>query len=61
MGPEIYAAARRAAALRLPGGCAPRAAAITAEEAISNRQTLHAAGYGWANATLLRSYRGVDW
>ena len=44
MSPAIYAAARRSAALRSTDGSAPRTAAITAQEGITERQTPIAAG-----------------
>ena len=44
MSPAGYAAARRSAALRSTDGSASRAAAITAQEGITDRQTPIAAG-----------------
>ena len=44
MSPAIYAAARRSDALRSTDGSAPRTAAITAQEGITERQTPIAAG-----------------
>ena len=44
MSPAIYAAARRSAALRSTDGSAPRTAAITDQEGITERQTPIAAG-----------------
>jgi putative transposase len=44
MTPAIYAAARRAAALRSTDGSAPRTAAITAQQGITDRQIPIAAG-----------------
>jgi putative transposase len=44
MSPAIYAAARRSAALHSTDGSAPRTAAITAQEGITERQTPIAAG-----------------
>ena len=44
MSPTIYATARRSAALRSTDGSAPRTAAITAQQGITDRQTPIAAG-----------------
>jgi putative transposase len=44
MSPAGYAAARRSATLRSPDGSAPRSAAITAQQGITDRQTPIAAG-----------------
>jgi hypothetical protein len=44
MSPAIYAAARQSAALRSTDGSAPRTAAITAQQGITDRQTPIAAG-----------------
>ena len=44
MSPAIYAAARRSAALHSTDGSAPRTAAVTAQEGITERQTPIAAG-----------------
>jgi putative transposase len=44
MSPAGYAAARRSAALRSTDGSAPRTAAITAQQGITDRQTPIAAG-----------------
>jgi len=44
MSPAIYAAARRSAALRSTDDSAPRTAAITAQEGITERQTPIAVG-----------------